>query len=382
MPCAPVERCARIARMPPRLVADRASLDALCQSLADSAWIALDTEFRRVDTYYAQLCLIQVATPQQVACVDPLAVTLEPLLALLARAEVSKVLHAARQDLEVLHDLTGSVPKPVFDTQIAAALAGYADQIGYANLVEAITGERLDKSQTRTDWTRRPLSAEQLAYAEDDVRYLCRVYTELEQRLRELGRLAWLEEECAALCDPALYRSEPDEAWRRVGGLSQLPARAQGIARALAAWRERTARAVNRPRGWLVKDTVLLEIARYEPDSLAALATIEGMAPGTVRRRGEELLAAVREGTRVAVAPLAAPPRLDERQQGLLRELGARVAQTSARLNIPPTVLASRQDLLALLLGNHGARTRRGWRHEAVGRELEQVVATWGRQNA
>jgi ribonuclease D len=363
--------------MQARYVTDAPGLDTLCHELGSAPWVALDTEFRRVDTYYAQLCLLQVATPALTACVDPLAVDVAPLLELLGRPQILKVLHAARQDLEVLHDLTGQVPAPVFDTQIAAALAGFADQVGYATVVEALTGERLDKSQTRTDWTRRPLSEAQLAYAADDVHHLCTVYAALEARLRALRRLDWLVEECAALADPALYRTDPADAWRRLGAGAMLAPREQALLAGLAEWRERTAQAFNRPRGWVVKDVVLVEIARRRPDSAQALAAIEGVAPALVRKRADEILEAVRSAASAPATRLYDPPvRLTPAQQQLARALAAHVAHTAESLQVPATLIATRQDLQQLLLGARDGRVLRGWRRSAVGEGLLAVLAS------
>ena len=210
---------------PPLLIDSAAALARPLESLAAASWVAIDTEFLRERTYRARLCLVQVATEDMLACVDPLRVDVTPLLDALYRPSLLKVLHAARQDLEVFYDVQGSVLTPVFDTQIAAALTGPEDQIGYAALVERLTGHRLDKQATRTDWSQRPLSDVQLAYARDDVHYLREVYGELAARLESLRRNAWLVEECAALADPALYAPEPAQAWRRLRGFRRIERR-------------------------------------------------------------------------------------------------------------------------------------------------------------
>ena len=263
------------------LIATDAALADLCRALEGSEWIALDTEFLRERTYYARLCLIQIGAPGIVACIDPLALEqLEPLHALLENPDLRKVLHAARQDLEVFNDLRGVVSAPLFDTQIAAAYLGYDDQIGYAALVTAITGVTLDKTHTRTDWSARPLSAAQHRYAEDDVRYLMPVYEALHERLDAAGRLAWVTDDCARLSEPALYANDPAEAWRRLRGGAELPAANQQMLRALAAFRELTAQARNLPRGWVLRDEVLFELARLAPQKHAELASIRGLEDG------------------------------------------------------------------------------------------------------
>ena len=200
----------------PALIQDTTTLVSLCESLRDGPWMALDTEFMRTRTYYARLCLVQVATPETIACVDTLALRdIDPLLEVIYAPDLLKVVHAARQDLEVFADMRGTPPAPVFDTQIAASLCGYDDQIGYGTLVETITGHKLPKLHTRADWEVRPLPPDQLHYAADDVRYLRDVYQHLAQKLEDLGRTGWLQEECATLTQPALYRNDPRTACRR-----------------------------------------------------------------------------------------------------------------------------------------------------------------------
>jgi ribonuclease D len=215
-----------------------AALDSLCAQLADASWFALDTEFLREKTYYPKLCLLQIATPDVVACVDPLALDdLAPLLALLADRNITKVLHSARQDMEIFYHLTGSPHAPVFDTQIAAPLLGLADQIGYANLVKEMLGVTLDKLHTRADWSLRPLGEEQLRYAADDVIYLAALYQPLLERLQSHGRLEWLDEDFRQLASPELYAINPENAWLKVKGGNRLKGASLSILQALANFR-------------------------------------------------------------------------------------------------------------------------------------------------
>ena len=355
-----------------QLIHTAAALEGLCRQLRDSPWIALDTEFARAKTYYARLCLVQVAAPGVLACVDTLALAdISPLLDLIYAPRTLKVFHSARQDLEVFYDLKGSPPAPVFDTQIAAALAGHGDQIGYAALVAAVTGVRLDKLHTRADWERRPLAPELIRYAEDDVRYLGELYLALDRKLAALERQAWLEEECAALAAPALYRNDPDDAWRRLPQAHYLPPAAQTVLKELAAWRERAAQQRNLPRAWVLPDAALLDIARATPDSLDGLSRITGVGGTIARTWGEDILAAVRRGLS---APARrwwdAPARLDREQQALYERMSARVRACAAERNISPTLLASRRDILALLRGDPAGALAHGWRRELVGAEL------------
>lgn len=353
------------------LIATAPALADLSRRLKGTPWLALDTEFMRVDTYRARLCLMQLATDEIVACIDVLAIDdLAPLFERLHDPATLKVLHAARQDLEVLFDHDGRVPAPLFDTQIAAALAGYPDQVGYGTLVEAECGERLAKAHTRADWSQRPLPEEMIRYAADDVVYLREVYRRLHDKLEKLGRLDWLREECAQHTDLARFRIDPELAWQRLGG-ARLPLPAQTRLQALAAWRERTAIQHNRPRGWIVKDTALTEIARRDPATTDDLSTFPDLPPAVVRKRGEELLAVLREAN--ARPPqrwyLDLPP-LSAAEQAQLSRLSELIKATAERLGLPATLLATRADLTALVRGARDGRVLQGWRASVVGEDL------------
>jgi ribonuclease D len=363
------------------VITDAAELQALCARLARAPWLALDTEFMRVNTYRARLCLVQLATPEEIACVDPLTLgDIAPLLELLYAPSIVKVLHAARQDLEVFADLRGAAPRPVFDTQIAAALLGYDDQIGYSGLVEKITGHKLDKVESRTDWAARPLSAAQIRYAEDDVRYLRDVYLALEARLRELGRSAWLAEECEALTDPALYRNDPDEAWRRLGAGAMLAPAQQTLLVALAGWREREAQRRDLPRGWVVPDVALVETARRQPDTTASLAEIAELKPSMIRRDGETLLKLVAEtGAPAAQRYWDPPERLDAAQMALVKRLATLVQERAREVQISAALVAPRRELTRLVRGERAIALLRGWRRGFVGEQLLAEVESTSR---
>lgn len=346
-------------------------LSALAARLATQPRVGLDTEFLRERTYRAQLCLVQLSAPDDAVCVDPLALPdLTPLAGVFASSGVVKVMHASRQDLEVLLPLAGLV-RPVFDTQIAAALSGLPAQIGYAEAVRRLLGQELAKSHTRTDWSRRPLSSEQIEYALDDVRYLLPLAARLQEQLGHLGRLDWLSEELAALEDAGALTIEPDNAWLRIKGLRDLdPARAR-LARILAAWRERCAVEFDRPRGWILDDIVLREIVLQVPRTLQALAQIAEIPPGLVKRRGEELLAQVR----AAEVPDPAPPapgraRPDPVKAALVKKLAAISQAVAAELKLVPEVLATRRDLEQLADGRRDGAVLRGWRRGTVGERL------------
>jgi len=352
-------------------VTTASALAETCARLRAQPRVGLDTEFLRERTYHARLCLVQLASPDEAVCVDPLASPeLAPLAALLAASGTLKVMHASRQDLEVLYPLAG-LTRPVFDTQIAAALAGFPAQVGYAELVRRLLQRELAKSHTRTDWSRRPLSREQIEYALDDVRYLLPIAAELEERLAHLGRRAWLAEELAGLEDTRAFVTEPEEAWLRLRGLRGLDPGRERLARALAAWRERSALEHDRPRGWILDDAVLRDLVMQVPRTLTALAGIPQIPPGLVKRRGAELLECV-ERAQVPQPPPALParPRPDPLKTALLKKLSSISQATARELNLVPEVLATRRDLEQLADGRRDGTLLRGWRRAVLGERL------------
>ncbi|TAN47749.1 MAG: ribonuclease D [Methylococcaceae bacterium] len=354
------------------------ALADFCQAIAGCSWLAMDTEFLRDKTYYPQFCLLQIAAGDQVACIDPLALTdLGPLLEILYDPNITKVLHAARQDMEIFYHLHGKLPSPVFDTQIAAPLLGIADQIGYAGLVQELLGAQLEKGHSRTDWSQRPLNAEQLKYAADDVIYLARLYPKMLQRLEKLGRLDWLTSDCQALCEPDVYENPPETAWLRLSGAYKMKGAALSIIQTLAAWRERTAQQENLPRGWVLKDDVLFDLARLQPKTPVQLQTLRALAERTVKRHGEEICALVRQA--LAQPPQALPqksrPSLGTPdKEALLDLLGAVVRLLAERHTLNPAVVAGRKDLEALAAGEADCKLREGWRYHLVGAELEALL--------
>ena len=356
-------------------IRDPAALQDRVAAWPAGAPVAIDTEVVRERTYYPRLCLVQAAIGGEILLVDALAIPDGGALAReLAGAGRPKLAHAARQDIEALLPITGAPLAPVFDTQQAAALLGFSAQVGYADLVREVLGVELAKGHARTDWARRPLSPEQLAYAADDVRYLSPLADALEARLAAAGRRAWLDEESAALGDIALYRTDPEDAWRRLKGLERLDARAFAAARALAAWRERRAVARNLPRGWVLPDAAILELAMVRPRTRDALARVAGVPPGTAARAADELLTAI-----------AAEPGDDDRdgeaagrpgpeQLRLQKLLQQRLGEISAELAIQPEILATRRELAALARGRRDVPALRGWRRDVVGERLLAVL--------
>lgn len=262
-----------------RLITDTAALAAFCRREAGSDFLAVDTEFLRDKTYWPVLCLVQIAGAGEAVAVDALApeIDLTPLLDLMADAPVRKVFHAARQDMEIFHHLGGRLPSPIFDTQVAAMVCGFGDSVGYDKLVARLAGKRIDKSLRFTDWSRRPLSEKMLDYAMSDVIHLRVVYEKLAGELDRSGRETWLAAEMAVLTDPATYRQEPGEAWRRIKTRMRNP-RHLAILRALAAWREEEAQTRNLPRNRIVRDETIAEIAAHEPETPDELFKLRGLS--------------------------------------------------------------------------------------------------------
>ena len=287
-------------------------LEAFCRRQADADFLAIDTEFMREGTYWPRLCLVQIAGPDEASVIDPLAdgIDLSPLFALVNESPVIKVFHSARQDIEIFFNLTGRVPSPLFDTQVAAMVCGFGESVGYETLVSKLAGQRVDKTSRFTDWSRRPLSDRQLRYALADVVHLRPVYMTLLRQLEESGRTPWLEEEFAVLTDPATYAVRPENAWRRIKTRSTDP-KLLAVLRELASWREREAQSRDLPRGRVVRDDALIEIAARAPRTPEELATTRGlnrsMAGGW---QGRGLLGAVEAGL---VVPKAERPKADER---------------------------------------------------------------------
>ncbi len=356
-----------------------AALDSFCKHLRDTDWFALDTEFLREKTYYPKLCLLQIATRQEVACIDPLALPdLAPLLEILVDPGITKVMHSCRQDMEIFYHLTGVPPAPVFDTQIAAPLLGYADQIGYANLVREVLGVSLEKLHTRADWSERPLTTDQLNYAADDVIYLVELYLKLYEALEQHGRLTWLEDEFRQLSSPALYEAPPQQAWLKVKGTNRLKGASLSILQALAAWREQRAQDKDLPRGWLMKDEVMIDLARHRPATLPALGAIRGLGERLISRHGQELLALIAQAAEHRPEPLPdtkSRDRLDPDQDALIDVMMAVVRISAEEHALNPTMLATRKQLEALLLGDNQGGVMQGWRRKLIGERLQRLLA-------
>jgi ribonuclease D len=364
------------------LITDSAALADLCTRWAQADFITVDTEFMRESTYYPELCLIQVADVNEAAAIDPMApgIDLKPLLDLLVDNEdVLKVVHAGGQDLEIVYNLTGKTPHPLFDTQVAAMALGQGEQIGYSNLVDSWLGISIDKGARFTDWSRRPLDERQVDYAIGDVTHLARIFPKMLERLRKTGRGAWLDQEMERLGDPANYANDPDQAWKRVRVSGRKP-ELLGRIKALAKWRELEAQGKDLPRGRIVKDETLADIAGHPPRKQADLAKVRGLSASWAGNDiGGRLMAAL-EGA----VPLAAdelPPR-DDRKPGLGKD-GALVAdllklllKIRARdIDVASRLLARADELEALAAGaRSGLAMLEGWRFDQFGRDALDLV--------
>lgn len=357
----------------PALVTTTEALTALCARLRSERFVTVDTEFMREKTYWPELCVVQLAGAEEVAVVDALAPELDltPLGHLLADPAVVKVFHAARQDIEIFLLRFGAVPVNLFDTQVAAMVAGFGDQVGYDALVSALTGGHVDKAHRFSDWAARPLSAAQIAYAAADVTFLRGVYEALTARLEREGRLDWVAEEMAALADPATYRTDPETAWERLRPRSG-NRRMLGVLRAIAAWREREAQRVNIPRQRLLKDETLLELAATAPATPEALARARGVSKGFAEgRTGASLLAAIAAARALPDADL--PPAQRGRDgprpsPALVALLKVLLAARAEQHHVAARLLASSDDIDRLASeAAPDIAALHGWRHAIFG---------------
>jgi len=359
-----------------RVIETNEALAAFLSELADAPYIALDTEFLRDQTYYPRLYLIQVPAPGVEAIIDPLApgIDLKPFYELMARPGQVKVLHAGRQDIEIFFLQGGVLPNPLFDSQIAAMVCGFGDAASYETLARKIAHVEIDKSARFTDWSHRPLSKRQLEYALADVTHLRVIYEWMKARLEKTGRAAWVAEDVAALQDPALYRIEPENAWKRLKPRTTNK-RFLAVLASLAAWREREAQARDIPRGRVLKDEALSEIASHPPETPEALERIRAVPKGFANSRlGKGLMEAIAEGL------TAQPPQgaIDDNKLRRRREPSPAVVdllKTLLRLraeaaNVAPRLIANAEDIERLAANeDDGVAALQGWRHEVFGKD-------------
>jgi ribonuclease D len=363
------------------LITDSRDLAAFCKRLEGAPYVAVDTEFLREKTYWPKLCLVQVAYDDEAAAIDPLAkdIDLDPLFNLMDDESVLKVFHSASQDMEVFFSVAGRVPEPVFDTQVAAMVAGYGEQVGYATLAAQIAGVTLDKSSQITDWSIRPLSDRQIAYALGDVTHLCTIYEELDERLEESGRISWVSEEMAALTDTSSYNADPNLAYRRVR-IRRPSRKVLAILREIVAWREETAQRRNLPRNWVIRDDALVEIATHAPKNVADLSRVRGLRGNAAKGRdGEALLKAVQ---RALDMPQSEWPEIPPRRPPIRgHEALVALLQTLLRLrcednDVATKLVATREELDRIATTDDSdLRPLQGWRYELFGKDALEMKA-------
>ncbi len=363
------------------LITDTDALSALVERLSKHPFVAVDTEFMRENTFWPELCLIQVASPEEAAAIDPKAdIDLTPLLDLMVNNEdVLKVFHAGSQDLEIIHNLTGKMPRALFDTQIAAMALGHGEQVGYSNLIESMLGHSLDKGARFTDWARRPLDKRQIDYAIADVTHLAKIFPRLVDKLKKTGRGAWLDEEMERLADPSSFFFPPEDAWKRLRLPSRNP-QVLGRLKALAAWRETEARTKNIPRGRIIKDDTLVELAAHQPKTQDDLAKVRGLSAGwKTNDIGARLMAALKDARPLEPDDL---PSREPRRPGLTKDaalvsdlLKLLLKIRAKEAGVAPRLIARSDDLEALAAGvRSDLNILSGWRFEEFGRDALALV--------
>ena len=347
--------------------------DSIAEELGTHVHVGVDTEFMREKTFFAELCLVQVATGEKIFCVDPLTSNdSKSFWETLMRD--TWVVHSARQDIEVVVQSSERMPERLFDTQIAAGLLGYAPQMGYASLVKELFDVEIDKTHTRANWLARPLPDKVLQYAADDVAWLLPAHELLSERLEQKGRLSWVEEDSAQLLNPQLYEIDPSLAVERMKGARNLRGRRRAAAARLAAWRESEALRANRPRQWIAKDSALLEVATRLPESIEGLNRIDELPAGLIRRAGPTILAEIAASADDArdYRPPAMP---NESQKKQLKEMQKFVQKRAEDLGIAAETVASKRDLSAIIIdGGRNSKVLSGWRSEILGDRLLDLV--------
>ena len=364
------------------LISSTDDLAALVSRMKGHDFVAVDTEFMRENSYWPDLCLVQVASPDEAAAIDPKAdgLNLDPLLELMVNNDnILKVFHAGGQDLEIIHNLTGEVPNPLFDTQVAAMALGYGEQIGYSNLVESVLGHNLDKGARFTDWSRRPLDKRQIDYAIADVTHLATIFPKLVNKLVKTGRGAWLDEEMDRLADPSSFAFAPEDAWKRLKLPSRNPA-VLGRLKALAGWRETEARSKNLPRGRIVKDDTLNELAAHPPKTQDDLGKVRGLSSGWRNNDiGARLMAALAKAQPLDADEL---PAREPRRPGLTKDavlvsdlLKLLLKIRAKEAGVAAKLIARSDELEAIAAGvRSDLNILSGWRFDEFGRDALDLV--------
>lgn len=360
-----------------RLITSTHDLVAFCKASSDTEWLALDTEFIREKTYYPNLCLVQIASARDMVCIDTIAIKdLSALRDLLYQESIVKIFHSASQDLEIFVNLFDDVPTPMFDTQVAASLLGYGDQVSYAHLVNEICNIELDKSLSRTNWERRPLSEKELRYAIDDVKYLAKVYLHLIQKLDENERSHWAEYECDLLSSNERYKVDADKIWKSVKGAGKLNAQQLNVLKQLAKWREIQAIAENKPRRWILSDKLLRTLAIEQPTDMHALGSLEEFGKENIGY-ADVLLDEIQQAQNIPDSdwPKANTVNpLSSEQRKLVKQAQSFIRERAEQLNMSPSLLATRSVVEKLVRGKRELDILSSWKKDLVGEELVQLI--------
>ena len=370
----------RHSKTPPMtLITTTADLKALCDRLTGAEFVTVDTEFMREKTYWSKLCLIQLAGPNEAAAIDPLApgIDLTPLYDFMNDGKTLKVIHGGRQDVEIFYHDTGKIPSPLFDTQIAAMVCGFGDQVSYGVLVHDLTGEQIDKGSRFTDWSTRPLSDRQIHYGLADVLHLRLVYEKLKKRIDKFQRMEWVAQEMAELCDPKTYENPPEDAWHRIKLHAHRP-RMLGILREICAWREHEARRINIPRGRFIKDEALAEIAGHPPTTVEALSRIRSLNSGFAEgSKGQDLLNIIKHAMNLPEADcpkIEKKPHLPPGLAPIIDLLRVLLKMKCDEHFVAPKLLASAHDLeMIAAFDNADVKALKGWRYELFGKDALEL---------
>ena len=362
-----------MATFPDSLVDTQSALNEVCEVISSHQTLCLDTEFMRVRTYTPQLALIQIAAGEQIFCIDPVAdIDLTEFWNIVYAAE-RIIMHSAKQDFEALYFFLGKIPHNLFDTQVAAALCGYAPQVGYAGLCNELLGIELPKSQTRSDWLQRPLTDAQIKYAAEDVAHLQEMADILEDKLNTLHRLEWAIEDSKGLSELSLYAPDPDSAWQRMKSIPFMHPAEQARAVVLTRWREARAVKLDKPRNWIISDAAIKELTANNPLNIRDLGNCEEIPAATIRKQGErliELLSQANESYKNGDLKAVQRAQPDDAYKLLLKRLSAIVRKCAEQLGVPAEIVASKRELNAIIQGDHSQRPLNGWRKTKIGEQL------------
>jgi len=363
------------------LIDNNDDLRAFCERQMSADFIAVDTEFLRDKTYWPQLCLIQIAGPQEAAAIDPLieAIDLTPLYHLMMQQNIVKVFHASRQDIEIFYHEMGTIPTPLFDTQVAAMVCGFGESVGYETLAAKLAGAKIDKSSRFTDWSRRPLTAKQLDYALSDVTYLRDIYEKLLKRLTETERELWLQEEMNILSAPETYRLNPEDAWKRLK-TRKASKRFMAILKELAHWREALAQQKNVPRSRILRDETIMDLSAQAPNSVGQLARARSMSKGTAEgKTGTEILEAIKRGLKLEDSQIPEPQNKVELPNGigpLIDLLKVLLKMNCENHEVAQKLVANISDLEDIAVNGDLAQTSalKGWRRDIFGKDALKLL--------